>query len=73
MAKPIQNLNVPKKGMSRKNPIELENTEYSFALNANMENSTEDFFSLSNEQSNLLATRYKAGFKFIGGRKDISS
>lgn len=73
MAKPIQNLNVPKKGMSRKNPIELENTEYSFALNANMENSTEDFFSLSNEQSNLLATRYKAGFKFIGGRNDISS
>lgn len=71
--KPLQSLNAPKKGMSRKNPIELENTEYSFAMNANMENSTEDFFSLSNEQSNLLATRYKDGFKFIGGKNDIDT
>jgi hypothetical protein len=27
--KPLQNLNVPKQGMSKKNPSELENTEYS--------------------------------------------
>lgn len=73
MEKPIKSLNVPKKGMSRKNPLELENTEYSFAMNANLENSSEDFFSLSNEQSNLLATRYKPGFKFIGGRVDIDA
>jgi hypothetical protein len=43
--KPLQNLNVPKQGMSKKQ--ELENTEYSFAMNANIENSSEDFFSLS--------------------------
>lgn len=73
MEKPIKSLNIPKKGMSRKNPLELENTEYSFAMNANLENSSEDFFSLSNEQSNLLATRFKLGFKFIGGKVDIDS
>jgi hypothetical protein len=37
--KPLQNLNVPKQGMSKKNPSELEN-EYSFAMNANIENSS---------------------------------
>jgi hypothetical protein len=42
-------------------------------MNANLENSSEDFFSLSNEQSNLLATRFKLDFKFIGGRVDIDS
>jgi hypothetical protein len=73
MEKPIKSLNVPKKGMSRKNPLELENTEYSFAMNANLENSSEDFFSLSNEQSNLLANKYKPGFKFIGGAVDTLS
>jgi len=73
MNKPAQSINSPKKGMSRKNPIDLEPSEYSFAFNANIENSSEDFFSLSNEQSNILATRFKEGYRFIGGKNDTST
>jgi hypothetical protein len=41
-------------------------------MNANRE-FIRDFFSLSNEQSNLLATKFKEGYKVIGRKSDTNS
>lgn len=74
MAKPLNNMNAPKKGMNRDIDLsEQQPNEYSIAINANIESADGETFILSNEQSNILATRFKGGFKFLGGKNDINS
>lgn len=67
-----QNISLAKKGMNRESaPYQLEETEYSFALNTNIQNETGNVLSLSNEHSNILASKFKDGFKVVGHRNNI--
>lgn len=60
-----------KKGMNREaHPSAMQENEYSFMLNGNMEESSGSVMMLQNEPSTLLATRFKAGYKVIGVKAD---
>lgn len=63
---------VPQSGMNRdKHPSSLQENEYSFAMNACIENETGDALMLQNEPSNLLCKRFE-GYKVIGYKNDLS-
>ena len=60
-----------KKGMNREaHPSAMQENEYSFMLNGNIEESSGSVMMLQNEPSTLLATRFKAGYKVIGVKAD---
>lgn len=61
-------VNIPTTGMNTdKNPLNLSEREYPFALNANIENEAGNGYPmLQNEHSNLLCTRFKPGYLVIG-------
>lgn len=67
-------ISVPKKGMNRStSPFSLNEGEYSFAKNANLSNEYGEELNITNEHSNILATKFKEGFKVIGLKADRSS
>lgn len=60
-----------KKGMNREaHPSAMQENEYSFMLNGNIEESSGSVMMLQNEPSTLLATRFKEGYKVIGVKAD---
>lgn len=68
------NLSSAKTGMVKDtHPSQLTDAQYTHALNANIESESGDSFNLTNEKSNILASRFKAGFKVIGFENDIDS
>lgn len=67
-----KNLSVPKVGMNRStSPHLLQEGEYAFQLNGNSYDEGGEKFNLTDEHSNILATKYKDGFKFIGGKNHV--
>lgn len=65
------NISLAKGGMNRStHPSQLKEQDYTFAMNANLEDFNGDTFSLSNEHSNILASKFKEGF-VVNGVKAI--
>ncbi len=65
-----RNGSLPKRGMKRDLHInQLQETDYSFALNTNTEQETGEGLNLTNEPSNYLAVNFPEGYKVIGKRK----
>ena len=63
-----------KKGMNREvHPSTMQETEYSYMRNGNIEESSGNVMMLQNEPSTLLATRFKEGYKVIGVKADRMS
>jgi hypothetical protein len=60
-----KNISTPKIGMSFSDPSTLKEGQFSILLNGSITNA-DSFLILSNEQSNLLYTRFKEGYKVIG-------
>lgn len=66
-----QNISAARRGMNRDaHPAELQQEEYSLALNSNIQNGFGDTALLQNEPSNIKCTFFKAGFKVIGHKFD---
>jgi len=61
-----QNQSQPQVGMSMRNPSLLKESEFSLAVNANLQSVSGNFALINNDQSNILATKFKEGFKVIG-------
>jgi hypothetical protein len=62
-----QNISLAKAGMSRDLAVDsLDQQAYSIAINANMENESGELYKLKSEHSNILASKFKAGFRVIG-------
>lgn len=74
MAKKI-NESLVKTGMDRdSHPSNIQNnTTYTHAKNANIENENGEFLILKNEKSNILASKFKEGFKAIHAVNDIDT
>ena len=74
MAKKI-NESLVKTGMDRdSHPSNIQNnTTYTHAKNANIENENGEFLVLKNEKSNILASKFKEGFKVIHAVNDIDT
>lgn len=67
-----KNLSSPKIGMNRSaSPHLLQEGEYAFQLNGNSYDEGGEKFNLTDEHSNILATKFKAGFKFVGGKNHV--
>ena len=63
-----------RKGMNREaHPSALQDSEYSYMRNGNIEESSGNLAMLQNEPSTLLATRFKQGYKVIGVKADKMS
>jgi hypothetical protein len=61
-------------GMNRDStPSEVAQTEYIFALNTVTDTFYGDSLKASNESSNLLASRFKDGYKVVGFKRDVLS
>lgn len=68
------NLSSAKTGMVKDtHPSQLTDAEYTHAYNANIENESGNSLNLTNEKSNILASKFKQGFKVIGFENDIDS
>lgn len=71
----VQNSNshsLPQSGMNRdKHPSMLSDSEYSFAMNACIENDTGDMMMVQNEPSNILCSKLE-GYKVVGYKNDLS-
>lgn len=61
-----QNVNQPQVGMSMKNPSLLKEGEFPLAVNGILQSVNGNFAMISNDHSNILATKFKDGFKVIG-------
>lgn len=68
------NLSFAKTGMEKDtHPSQLKEVQYTHAYNANIENESGNSLNLTNEKSNILASKFKKGFKVIGFENDIDS
>lgn len=66
------NISIPMSGMNRdKHPSDLDQREYSFALNATIEGDDGSQLKIQNEPSTLLCKRFD-GYKVIGYKNDIA-
>lgn len=72
MAKPQIDINVPQKGLNR-DQYNLGESDYSLLLNGLFDATDTGTFSLTNEMSNVLSSKFKAGFKVINATNDINS
>lgn len=72
MAKPDIKLNQPQRGLNR-DQYNLGEADYSTLLNGLFDGIDGGSFTLTNEMSNLLSSRFKLGFKVINGTNDIYS
>lgn len=62
-----QNISLAKAGMSRDLAVDsLDEQAYSIAINMNMENESGELYKLKSEHSNILASKFKDGFRVIG-------
>jgi hypothetical protein len=70
-----QDTSVPRKGMNRDAaPFELGKEEYTFALNTNFHDEHGNGPNiLQNESSNVKCTGFKAGYKVIGHKYDVTT
>tara|TARA_R110000868_G_scaffold74337_2_gene214891 strand:- start:4135 stop:10095 length:5961 start_codon:yes stop_codon:yes gene_type:complete len=67
-----KDFSVPKTGMNRSlSPHLLSEGEFAFQLNGNSYDEGGEKFNLTDEHSNILAVKFKEGFKFIGGRNHV--
>lgn len=67
-----QSISVFKKGMNSDSHIsELQNAEYTLAINANSNNESGNGYILQNEPSNNLSTLFPIGYKVIGFVKNL--
>jgi hypothetical protein len=67
-------INTPRRGMNRSAAIyDLKPEEYSVAINMNRRTDTGESSVLTTEQSNLLATKFKEGYKVVGFKNDITT
>lgn len=63
-----------KSGMDKDtHPSLLDESKYTHAKNANIENESGGLMNLSTEHSNILASKFKEGFKVIHAQNDINS
>jgi hypothetical protein len=63
-----------KSGMDKDtHPGLLDESKYTHAKNANIENETGGFMNLATEHSNILANKFKEGFRVIHAVNDINS
>jgi len=60
------NLNAPQIGMSMSPPSLLKEGQFLILVNGNIQAVDGNFAMITNDSSNLLATRFKEGFKVIG-------
>ena len=68
------NVALAKVGMDKDtHPSQLNETQYTHAINANVETESGNSLNITNEKSNILITRYKPGFVLIGFENDILS
>ena len=68
------NVSAPKQGMiSDAHPSQLTEGQYSVMINGNIENESGNAINVTNEKSNILATKFKEGFVVIGAFNDIDS
>jgi len=66
-----KNISLAKVGMQRDLAKDsLEDKSYSFAINMNLENEDGDLYKLKSEYSNILASKFKAGFRYMGSETD---
>lgn len=74
MATSKQDLQSPKMGMNRdSHDSQLENTEYSFAMNANFQDEHGNGSAIiQNEESNILCSVIKPGYKVLGHKFDLN-
>jgi hypothetical protein len=74
MATSKQDLQSPKMGMNRdSHDSQLENTEYSFAMNANFQDEHGNGEAIiQNEESNILCSVIKPGYKVLGHKFDLN-
>ena len=67
-----KDLSTPKIGMNRSNsPHLLQEGEYAFQMNGNSYDESGEKFNLTDEHSNILALKFAAGYKFIGGKNHV--
>lgn len=67
-----KDLSAPKVGMNRSvSPHILNEGEFAFQLNGNSYDEGGEKFNLTDEHSNILASKFKAGFKFVGGKNHV--
>lgn len=67
-----QSILAPRKGMNKDAHVsQLQNTEYTFALNANTSSETGEGLLIQKESSNILTTVFPPKYKVIGHRNDI--
>lgn len=60
-------VNKPRVGMNLdSSPKDIQGSEYSLAVNANIFSQSGDAITITNEHSNLLCSRFKEGYKVIG-------
>lgn len=68
-----RSISLAKQGMSKDMSVDsLQNQNYTFAINMNIENSSGDLLKLKSEHSNVLAYKFKEGYKVIGFETDIN-
>lgn len=72
MSKPGIRINQPQRGLNR-DQYNLGEADYSTLLNGLFDGTDGGTFTLTNEMSNLLSSRFKSGFKVIHGTNDIYS
>ena len=65
-----KSISIPIRGMNL-DSIDLKNTEYRIAINANTNNETGEGFNIQNESSNTLGIVFPEGYKVIGFRNDL--
>lgn len=58
--------NIPRLGMQFTNPSLIKKGTYRILVNGNIQNYSGDFALISNDPSNILATKFKEGYKVIG-------
>lgn len=69
-----QEINVPFVGMNREAAVKnLQPQEYIFAKNVVFQNELGNTTTLTTEQSNLLSSKFKSGYKVVGFRNDITT
>jgi hypothetical protein len=65
-------INVPSKGLNR-DSWALGEADYTHLQNGNFDSFDGGTFTLTNEMSNILSSKFKEGFKVIGFKNDINS
>lgn len=61
-----QNINIPQTGMTFTHPSMIKEGQFLLLLNGNIQNVSGDFALISNDNSNILGTKFKEGYKVIG-------